>query len=109
MRHALILNRLIPEAGPDGRVAQISAVTHDGRSIRFGSAPEQRINVTTLEFQQPPLLVLSDQLLDPFPGMQLVPPQALLAVVPMASADIAALLERGEAERLLAAVSDQLG
>jgi hypothetical protein len=108
MQHALILNRLIPETGLDGRVEQISAVTHDGRSVRFESEPEQRINATTLQFQQTPLLILTDQLLEPFPGMLQVPPQALIAVVPMASADIAALLDRQEGDRLLEAVSAQL-
>jgi len=108
MRHALILNRLIPESGLDGRVARISAVTHDGRSVRFESEPEQRMNVTALEFQQPPLLLLTDQLLEPFSGMLLVPPRALVAVVPMAAAEIKALLARNEGDRLLEVVLDQL-
>ncbi len=108
MQHALILNRLIPEQDGAGRVCAINAVTHDGRSVRFESDPQQRVNLTALEFQQPPLLLLMDQLLEPFPGMLAVPSSALVAVVPLGAEQIRTLLSEGQGDALLRATSEQL-
>lgn len=108
MQHALILNRLIPEQEVDGRICAINAVTHDGRSVRFESDAQQRINLTALEFQQTPLLVLVDQLLEPFSGMLTVPSQALLAIVPIEAERIKAMLSAGQGDELLSAARDQM-
>lgn len=108
MQHVLILNRLIPEQDSAGRVCAINAVTHDGRAVRFESSVEQRVNLTTLEFQQPPLLLLLDQLLEMQPGMFTVPSEALLALVPLQAEQIRGLLGEGQGDALLKATSEQL-
>lgn len=108
MQHVLIINRLMPEPDGAGALVGISGVTHDGQSVRFEAGSDQRINLQTLEFQKTPLLLLSDRVLEPFPDLLQVPADALIAIVPMSSAQISALLDRGEGDRLKAAVRDQL-
>jgi len=108
MQHVLILNRLIPEQDGAGRICAINAVTHDGRSVRFESAAQQRVNLTTLEFQLPPLLLLLDQLQELQPGMLSVPSSALIAIVPLDAEEIRTLLGEGKGDALLRATSEQL-
>ncbi|MBV1788771.1 hypothetical protein KQ940_11965 [Marinobacterium sp. D7] len=108
MQHALILTRIVPERGLDGVLTAVSAVTHDGRAVRFESQPDQHINLTILEYQRAPLLLLTDRLYEPFPGVITVPGDALLSIVPMSAEHIRALLDRNEGDRLLEAVSVQL-
>lgn len=107
MQHALILTRLIPEQDSVGRVCALNGVTHDGRAVHIGSDEQQRINVTSLEFQQLPLVLLTDQLESHSEGLQ-VPSGALLAVVPIASDQVKGLIGDGQGERLLRVISEQL-
>lgn len=108
MQQVLIINRLIPERDSSSALGAISGVTHDGQAIRFEGSDQQRINLHSLEFQQTPLLLLTDRLFQPFSDVWLVPADALIAIVPMASEQIRKLLEQGEGESLIAAVRDQL-
>ncbi|MBS98168.1 MAG: hypothetical protein CMI01_05775 [Oceanospirillaceae bacterium] len=108
VQNVLILSRLVVEASDMGGLPTVSGVTHDGRSVQFLAEADQSVNVKTLEFQQTPVLVLVDQLLEPFAGMLQVPARALLSVVPMASGEIQALLDRGEGDALLRVVREQL-
>lgn len=108
MQQVLIINRLIPERDPGGALGSISGVTHDGQAIRFEGSEAQRINLHSLEFQQTPLLLLTDRVFQPFSDVWLVPADALIAIVPMPSDQIKQLLEQGEGESLIAAVRDQL-
>ncbi|WP_146071911.1 hypothetical protein [Marinobacterium lutimaris] len=108
MQQVLIINRLIPEKDAAGALARLSAVTHDGQAVSFESCAEQRINLLALEFQQTPLVLLTDRLLQPFAGIQQVPADALVAVVPIPADQVRALLEQGEGDQLRDAVKDQL-
>ncbi|GGC08458.1 hypothetical protein GCM10011352_38470 [Marinobacterium zhoushanense] len=108
MQHALILTRIVPERGLDGALTAVSAVTHDGRTVRFQAQMDQHINLTLLEHQRAPLLLLTDRLYEPFRDMITVPGDALLSIVPLPAGHIRALLDRDEGDRLLEAVAVQL-
>ncbi|TCK06886.1 hypothetical protein [Marinobacterium mangrovicola] len=108
MQQVLIINRLIPEKDASGALVRLSGVTHDGRAVSFESCAEQRINLLALEFQQTPLVMLTDRLIQPFSEIWQVPADALVAVVPIPADQVRALLERGEGDSLRDAVKDQL-
>lgn len=108
MQHALILIRILPERAPDGALQAIMGITHDGRSVRFDAQADQQVNLVALEHQQVPMLLLADRLYQPFSDLLSVPGDALLSIVPLSADHIRQLLERGEGDRLLEAVSVQL-
>lgn len=108
MQQVLIINRLIPEKDASGALVRLSGVTHDGQAICFESSPAQRVNLLSLEFQQTPLVLLTDRLLQPFSEIWQVPADALVAVVPIPASQVRTLLDQGEGDNLRDAVKDQL-
>ncbi|MBR9882332.1 MAG: hypothetical protein GYB21_01150 [Oceanospirillales bacterium] len=104
----MILTRIVPERGVDGALLAVSGVTHDGRAVRFEAQAEQRINLTSLEYQRAPLLLLVDRIYEPFSGAISVPGDALLSIVPLPPGHLKELLDRHEGDQLLQAVSLQL-
>ncbi len=74
---------------------------HRQRLCTVLAAPDQRVNLQSLLQQQAPFVLFSDQLEALAADRLQIPADALISVMPAASAAINALLESGKADQLL--------
>ena len=107
LSHVLIITRLVPEYDRNSLLVGLDAITHQGKSLKFEVGEGQRVNLISLSFHEAPIAILCDQVY--YEGNMLrVPATALVAVAPIAAADITELLRSGNADKLQAALHSLL-
>jgi|GEM_PF-2005944 len=99
MQHVMIVTALEPwmAAGPHS----LRATLHNQHTVLLQAENHQQVNVTTVAGQSLPFVLFSDQLLHSTVG-SVIPPDALVSVMPMSAASVEQLLAAGKADQLMA-------
>lgn len=104
MQHILV----IPQAGQFEHIAQggFRLVLHDHRQreVVVTAGQEQQINILALRNQLYPLIMMTDNLVSG-PQGEVVPPDALVSIVPMPVTSVQAVIDAGQVDALIQGIS----
>ncbi len=98
MQSLLIVTEL---HGFDAPTGCLRGRCHDGRLLQVMAEPGQRINCDLLGQLQCPFFLLSDQPAQELGDMLMLSPRTLISVPPFSTAEVAAMLDSGQAELIL--------
>ncbi len=98
MQSLLIVTELYEFDVPSGC---LRARLHDGSLLQVRAEPGQRVNCDLLSNLRCPFFLLSDQPAEAIGDMLMLSPRTLISVPPFSTEEVEAMLDSGQAERLL--------